>query len=260
MKSRIALAVPVATIAALLITAALVAGPSSATPLNTQPTLIPTTIPYGIQAPGANAVDINFGGVFRSGIAVELDANEPALVILPYATQTSDLVNVYNTSGTEVLAVESDGELVALGVPRWDSKAITYTAAAGGSGNAFVFPANQTFIIHDMFFETTTNWTDTSGNDETVKIGDAATAAGYLDLEHNDLLTTVTKPTEVPVAGWSGYDSDELGVYLDAVEAKNGVIVTGATVPYTVTYTIACSGDDCTAGAGTIYVRYTRIE
>lgn len=101
----------------LLMVAALMTAPiqqGEASPPAAQPTLVPTTVPYDIQSPGANAVDIYNGGVFRSGIAVEGDTDEQQLMVIANSTQTADEFVVQSSSGTEHLVVDGNGD-TALG-------------------------------------------------------------------------------------------------------------------------------------------------
>lgn len=95
----------------LSVVAIMQTAPIAASPPAAQPTQIPTTVPYDIQAPGANAVDINNGGIFRSGVGIVGDANEPQLSIVANSTQTANVVNVENTSGTALFRVGPSGDV-----------------------------------------------------------------------------------------------------------------------------------------------------
>lgn len=248
-------------VAVLLLVAVVIVRPVQTQAAPPQPTTIPTTIPYGIQAHGANAVDINNGGVYRSGIAIDGDENEKQLIVEGYATQTADLFAVQTYAGSDLFSIEDDGAIDSVsnvrnfGLPSLITKSFTYTAAAGATYTGFVFDAGEKILVHQVLANITTNF-DATGDDATLTVGDSSDADGYLVLADAELQTADTEGTGFP-AGWQGLVTDTIGVY---IEQNNGFPVIAPAGGYTITYTLdETTGDTLAGGAATLYLRYTRF-
>lgn len=235
--------------------------PIQAAPRDAQPTSIPTTIPYDLRPVPGDAVSKDLGGVFESGIAVEGDADEPMLILKEYSGQAEDALNIQNASGVDVFAVEADGEVVVIGVPRVISKAITYTAATGGSGTVMTIPAGEIYLIHNVVVSVTTNF-DCTGDDATFTVGDGLDADGFIVLADANLQAADTEATGFS-AGWQGLAAATRGVYLDEVttNAYTGGFIYEPAADETIDYLVSeASGDTLTAGALSVFVTYTRLQ
>lgn len=250
------------TIMLLLGAVSIVQVQQTETVLAAQPTTIPTTIPFDIQAPGANAPDINNGGVFRSGVAIDGNENEKQLIVEGYSTQTADLFVVQQYDGSELFGIEDDGAIDSVsnvrnfGLPSLITKSFTYTAAAGATYTGFVFDAGEKILVHSVMVNVTTNF-DATGDDATLLVGDANDADGYLVLADAELQAADTEGTGFQ-AGWQGLSADTLGVYLDL--NHNAFPIVAPTGGYTITYTLdETSGDTLAGGAATLYLLYTRF-
>lgn len=137
------------------------------------------------------------------------------------------------------------------------SKSITWTAAAGGNGTVAIVAAGETWIVHSVLANVTTDFACT-GDDVTLDVGDASDADGFLDLADAELQKADTEGTGFS-AGWQGMAAGTIGAYLDGIDS--GFVYAASTVPITLTYLIdETSGETITTGAATFYVTYTRIE
>lgn len=164
----------------------------------------------------------------------------------------------FNGSKLDLLGnyIEADLGTEHIMFPSVVTKAITYTAAAGGNGTVAIVAAGETWIVHSVLANVTTDFACT-GDDTTLDVGDASDADGYLDLADAELQKADTEGTGFS-AGWQGMADGTIGAYLDEVDS--GFVVAASSVPVTITYLIdETSGETITTGAATIYVTYTRI-
>jgi hypothetical protein len=116
--------------------------------------------------------------------------------------------------------------------------------------------AGEIWIVHDVFMNVTTNY-DCSGDDCDVDIGDGNDADGFLNLNDAALQAAdVGGPTGFP-AGWQGFLAAEKGVYFDEATSEahhNMIYVAADTIDFDFT------GTSPTAGAGVVYIIYTRLQ
>lgn len=141
------------------------------------------------------------------------------------------------------------------------SQAFTYTAAAGGTVPLFTIAANETWIVHDIKVQVTTNF-DCTGDDCVVNIGDGSDPDGLCVLADATLQTADTEVTGYP-AGWQCAAAATRGVYLDEVTTNaftGGMIYDRAGTAETIDAVISASGNDLSAGAATVHIWYTRID
>jgi hypothetical protein len=141
------------------------------------------------------------------------------------------------------------------------SQAFTYTAAAGGTVPLFTIPDGQTWLIHDVKINVTSNWNCT-GDDCVVEIGDDLDVDGFCTLADATLQAADTELTGYP-AGWQCAAAATRGVYLDEVTTNaytGGLIYVRAGSAQTIDAKISASGNDLSAGAATAHIFYTRIQ
>ena len=137
------------------------------------------------------------------------------------------------------------------------STAITFTAAAGGSGTLATITDGEIWFVHSVFIRTTTNF-DATGDDVTFVIGDGNDADGFIVAVDANLQAAFTEATGY-AAGWYGIENGSGGAYtLDDggpfVYAPSGA---DETIDWLLDET---SGETITAGELTAYVVYTRIQ
>lgn len=130
-------------------------------------------------------------------------------------------------------------------LPTVASATIDYTDS---STALFTVPAGETWIVHDILVNITTNF-DATGDDATYVIGDGDDPNGFVDLVDAELQTADTEITGGQ-AGWQGQLSGTKGAYL----ADGSFVVVGAE-----TIDGTCGGTSPAAGAGTAWIIYTRI-
>jgi hypothetical protein len=159
-------------------------------------------------------------------------------------------------------AVDFDAGLVAAEdventmLPTLVSTAITYTAAAGGTGTVATIADGEIWIIHRVLVNVTTNF-DATGDDATLVVGDGNDADGHCVLADAELQTTDTEGTGW-AAGWQCQVAATVGAYLDV---NGGFIYAPSGAAETIDWLVdEASGETITAGAATIYVWYTRIQ
>lgn len=136
-----------------------------------------------------------------------------------------------------------------IGLPSVMTAAVTYTS----SGALFTVADGEIWIVHRAIINVTTNF-DCTGDDCTVDIGDGNDADGFLNLADADLQTTGTDYTGAQ-AGWQGLDGT----------APTGAYIVGGPQVYAPsgaaeTIDIAVGGTSPAAGAGTVYLYYTRLQ
>ena len=116
----------------------------------------------------------------------------------------------------------------------------------------------------DVLVRCTTEFTTTAGDDEALVIGDGNDADGFLVLDHTDLTTTYNEAVTGHAAGWLGKIEANVGVYFDPDGTdgfhNNTFVYAPSGAAETIDWALTCTGNDCTAGAATIYVIYTRIQ
>jgi len=135
--------------------------------------------------------------------------------------------------------------------------AITYTAAAGGSGIVVTIPDNQTWLIHKVFVRTTTNF-DATGDDATLIIGDDLDVDGFLAANDAALQAAFTEATGFE-PGFYGIENGSGGAYTTDDGGPFVYLQSGAA--QTIDWVVGeSSGTTLAAGAATIYVLYTRVQ
>lgn len=146
-----------------------------------------------------------------------------------------------------------------IGIPSIVSTAITYTAAAGGTGAVTTIADGEIWLVHDVFVNVTTNF-DCTGDDTTLVVGDGNDPDGFVTLADAELQTTDTEATGF-AAGWQGLIAATQGVYIDEAAGANTFIYAPSGGAETIDWLVdEASGESITAGAATIYVVYTRIQ
>jgi hypothetical protein len=144
-----------------------------------------------------------------------------------------------------------------VGISSVVTKAITYTAAAGGSGVVVTIPDGQIWMVRKVLAKVTANF-DATGDDANLVVGDGNDADGFLVLADATLQAADTEGTGF-AAGWQGQAAATIGAYLDANE--NGFIYAPSGADETIDWAVTeTSGTTLTAGSATIYVFYTRIQ
>lgn len=101
---------------------------STASPLSA----IPTSIPDQNSVPG-DSVSRAEGGVFLNGIGIDGSEDEYQLAIEAYDEQTTDIVNVADSTGSELVAVGRAGALLV----------------GGPAGSVITTPAAGDFLVAD---------------------------------------------------------------------------------------------------------------
>lgn len=155
-------------------------------------------------------------------------------------------------------AVTFPANVENLYTPSVASVAITYTAAAGGTGTVLTIGASEAYVIHDVWVETTTNF-DATGDDVTLTIGDGNDADGFCVMADAELQAAYAAFTGA-AAGWSCTTVAARGAYFDegGTGWVGGMVYDGTdTIDWLLDET---SGETITAGAATIWVLYTRIK
>jgi hypothetical protein len=145
-----------------------------------------------------------------------------------------------------------------LGVPSVISTAITYTAAAGGTGAVATIGDGEVWLVWSVIVSVTEDWACT-GDDCTLVIGDGNDANGFVDLADAELQAADTEYTGAP-AGWQGLVAATMGIYLDGAVSSAPHIYAPSGADETIDW-LADEGDGETmaSGAATIYVVYTRL-
>jgi hypothetical protein len=235
-----------------------------------------------------DSVDVGVAGTgydvtFQSGTSGDLflwDASEEGLYITGTAAQDAldivdgnvDIADDIDVDGTTNLDVtDIDDTLNVAGAvtfpvnvenlytPSVASVAITYTAAAGGTGTVLTVGAGEAYVIHDIWVETTTNF-DCTGDDCTLVIGDGNDADGFCVIADAEIQAAYAAFTG-SAAGWSCITVATRGVYFDEAATNSwvgGMVYDGTdTIDWLLDET---SGETYAAGAATIWVLYTRIK
>jgi cytoskeletal protein CcmA (bactofilin family) len=173
-----------------------------------------------------------------------------------------DADSTLNVAGASTLVGAVTGPAVGVENVRFPSvvsTAITYTAAAGGTGTVATIGDGEIWFVHDVFVNVTTNF-DATGDDATLVIGDGNDANGFIDLADAELQTADTEATGF-AAGWQGLIPATQGVYIDEAVGANTFIYAPSGADETIDWLVdETSGETITAGAATIYVVYTRIQ
>lgn len=162
-------------------------------------------------------------------------------------------------------AVDVDGVLNLvvgtehIGVPSIVSTAITYTAAAGGTGTVITVTDGEIWIVHAVLVNVTENF-DCTGDDCTLTVGDGNDADGFIVLADTELQAADTEGTGF-TAGWQGLVPATQGVYVDAAAGSNYFIYAPSGADETIDWAVdEADGETLAGGAATIYVIYTRIQ
>jgi len=172
-------------------------------------------------------------------------------------------IDVDGTANLDEVDVDGVLNLVVgtehIGVMSIVSTAITYTAAAGGTGAVVTVADGEIWIVHAVLVNVTENF-DATGDDATLVIGDGNDADGFVVLADAELQTTDTEGTGFQ-AGWQGLVPATQGVYVDAAAGSNYFIYAPSGAAETIDWLVdETDGETLSAGAATIYVIYTRIQ
>jgi len=135
-----------------------------------------------------------------------------------------------------------------IGVPTVVSTAVTFES----SGALWTIGDGEIWVIHGLWLNVTTNFDSGGSNDNTLQVGDGGDANGLLDMVDAELQAAAVQVTGA-VAGWHGSMAATLGAYM-----ADGMFIyapSGADE----TIDIVTGGTGADAGAGTLYMMYTRI-
>lgn len=152
-------------------------------------------------------------------------------------------------SGGVTQAVGTSLENVGM-LPTLQSAAVITSSA----GALWTVGSGEVWNVHRVFCKITTNF-DCSGDDCALIIGDGNDTDGFLVLADAELQTADTEGTGF-AAGWQGLVSATVGAYLDA----QGSFIYAAADTIDVDIRDASAGTNPTAGAGTCYIDYTRLQ
>jgi hypothetical protein len=219
--------------------------------VQTVPTALPTASPALVidSSAVANSFEVRAAATpqvsIRQAGDLDIDAGEVVL--------DSDVFDLNDTYIDQDISTENRM------LPSIVSTAITYTAAAGGSGTVATITDGEVWFVHDVFVNVTTDF-DCTGDDATLVIGDGNDANGFTDLADAELQAADTEGTGF-AAGWQGLIPATQGVYIDEAAGANTFIYAPSGADETIDYLIdEASGESLTAGAATIYVVYTRVQ
>lgn len=166
--------------------------------------------------------------------------------------------------------IDADGGINAavgtenVGIPSVVSTAITYTAAAGGSGTVATIGDGEIWFVHDILVHVTEEFDEDTGDGEVLIIGDGEDDNGFLDLDSTDLTATYNEGVTGHAAGWLGKIEGNVGVYFDPDGTdgfhNNTFVYAPSGDDETIDWALTSDGNDLSQGAATIYVIYTRIQ
>lgn len=151
-------------------------------------------------------------------------------------------------------AITNAAGLEHIGFPTWVTTAFTYTAAAGGTVPLATIGAGETWIVHGVWLDVTSNFNCT-GDDCVMVIGDGNDADGFCVLADAELQSADTEGTGWS-AGWQCQVAATRGVYQDGT----GGFVYDEASTETIDAVMSASGNDFSAGAATAHILYTRIQ
>lgn len=140
------------------------------------------------------------------------------------------------------------------GLPSVITKPIIYTTL---SGIVATIPDGQTWFVHKVFVQTTTNF-DCTGDDCTLVIGDGNDADGFIAAADASLQAAFTEATGFE-PGFYGIENGSGGAYTTDDGGPFVYLQSGAaeTIDYVIGET---SGTTHAGGAATIWVIYTRVR
>lgn len=148
--------------------------------------------------------------------------------------------------------IKSAVNLENIALPTVASAAITYAS----SGALFTIADGEIWFIHGVLVRVTTNF-DCTGDDCTLTIGDGNDADGFIVLADAEMQAADTEGTGF-AAGWQGLVPATQGVYIDAAAGSTYFVYAPSGAAETID--IAIGGTSPAAGAGTVYVIYTRVQ
>jgi hypothetical protein len=176
------------------------------------------------------------------------------------ATGNLDIEGTGNFAGAVTLQAGAVGsqDVESLMFPTVLTEAITYTAGAGTSGTLATIADGEVWLVHAVFIQTTTTFTDTAGDDEAFTIGDGNDADGFLSAASTQLASDFTEATGFQ-AGFYGIENGSGGAY--TTDDGGPFVYAPSGSAETIDYALSSgAGDDIGAGALTMYVVYTRIQ
>lgn len=205
------------------------------------------------------------------------NVNGPQLDVRAAPTQGTPPVVVRNSSGTPVASISGAGALTvasqsggdttftgnitqAVGnasgienvgnLPTWQSAAIT----AASDAALWTVGSSEKWVVHRVICNITTNF-DCTGDDCALIIGDGNDTDGFLVLADAEMQTADTEGTGF-AAGWQGLVAATVGAYLDPEQT----FVYAAADTIDIDIRDVSAGTDPSAGAGTCYINYTRLN
>ena len=131
---------------------------------------------------------------------------------------------------------------------------MTASVITSTNGALWTVGTNEIWLVHDVKCHVATNF-DCTGDDCALKIGDGNDDDGFLVLADAELQAADTEGTGFE-PGWQGMTAATRGAYLEAT----GGYVYQSTETIDIDLRDASAGTNPTAGAGTCYLFYTRID
>lgn len=201
---------------------------------------------------------------------IDGDADEIQITVQGHTTQTTSLMVLEQSDGTDVLTVSNDGNTTVvgtltgtdlatfnggitaqvgdehIGLPTWASASIAYTTTT----DIFAVTGSETWVVHNVLINVTTNY-DCTGDNCTLEIGTGDDTDGFLVLVDAEMQAADTEGTGW-AAGWQGQLTGTTGVFLVTnqdfvMDAADGI-------------DLAIGGTDPAAGAATVWINYTRLD
>lgn len=170
-------------------------------------------------------------------------------------TFTGDLIGdvTGDVAGNVTAAIGTEN----LGLPSVVTTPITWTAAAGGSGTVATIADGETWLVHSVFVQTTTNF-DCTGDDVTLIVGDGTDTDGFIAAADANLQAAFTEETGY-AAGFYGIEAGSGGAF--TLDDGGPFVYAPSGAAETIDWLLdEVSGETITAGAATFYVVYTRVQ
>ena len=174
--------------------------------------------------------------------------NLDALTLSGALSVTGAITATGGVTGDVTGNVTSAANTENIGIPSFASAAITFES----DGALFTIADGEIWIIHNCLVNVTTNF-DCTGDDCTLQIGDGGDANGLADMVDAEMQAASVAVTGA-TAGWHGYAAGTRGAYMTS---GGGFVYAPSGAAETIDITIG--GTSPAAGAGTVYLLYTRI-
>jgi len=171
-------------------------------------------------------------------------------------TGASTLSSTLGVTGMSTLTGGATGVLGTENVmfPSVISASVEYST----TGAIFTIADGEIWLVHDVFIDISTSFDTGETDDTTISIGDGNDTDGLLALTHAECADDATEGTGW-AAGWQGQTAASRGEYLIG-DAGGGDVFIYAPSGAAETIDFAVGGTSPDAGAGTVYIRYTRIQ